>query len=87
MLPNDFRLKEQYGRAMDWPIDYETLKPYYEMAEFEIGVSGNAAAQEYPIKESMEEYYGKIMFFRWKKFRRVIWIIRLLTDWQELRFS
>ncbi len=63
MLPNDFRLKEQYGRAMDWPIDYETLKPYYEMAEFEIGVSGNVAAQEYPIKESMEEYYGKNYVF------------------------
>jgi choline dehydrogenase-like flavoprotein len=63
MLPNDFRLKEQYGRAMDWPIDYETLKPYYEMAEFEIGVSGNVAAQEYPIKESMEEYYGKKLCF------------------------
>lgn len=63
MLPNDFRLKEKYGRAMDWPVDYETLKPYYEMAEFEIGVSGNVAAQEYPIQESMEEYYGKDYVF------------------------
>lgn len=63
MLPNDFRLKKKYGRAMDWPVDYHTLKPYYEMAEFEIGVSGNVAAQEYPIKESMEEYYGKDYVF------------------------
>ncbi len=63
MLPNDFRVKEKYGRAMDWPIDYATLKPYYEMAEFEIGVSGNVAAQQYPINESMEEYYGKDYVF------------------------
>ncbi len=63
MLPNDFRLKEKYGRAMDWPIDYDTLKPYYEMAEFEIGVSGNVSAQQYPINESMEEYYGKDYVF------------------------
>jgi len=63
MLPNDFRLKEKYGRAMDWPVDYDTLKPYYEMAEFEIGVSGNVAAQKYPINESMEEYYGKDYVF------------------------
>ncbi|MXS73014.1 GMC family oxidoreductase [Flavobacteriaceae bacterium W22] len=63
MLPNDFRLKEKYGRAMDWPIDYDTLKPYYEMAEFEIGVSGNVAAQQYPINESVEEYYGKDYVF------------------------
>jgi choline dehydrogenase-like flavoprotein len=63
MLPNDFKLKEKYGRAMDWPVDYDTLKPYYEMAEFEIGVSGDVSKQEYPISESMEQYYGKDYVF------------------------
>ncbi|MEJ5102745.1 GMC family oxidoreductase [Chryseobacterium sp. MYb328] len=63
MLPNDFKLKEKYNKAMDWPIDYKTLKPYYEMAEFEIGVSGSVAAQKYPIEESREEYYGKDYVF------------------------
>lgn len=74
MLPNDFRLTEKYGlqinkpdskekSSINWPIDYDTLKTYYEMAEFEIGVSGNVAAQEYPITESMEEYYGKDYVF------------------------
>lgn len=62
MLPNDFHLKEKYGRGMDWPINYDTLKPYYEMAEFEIGVSGNVSKQEYPISESMEQYYGDYVF-------------------------
>ena len=62
MLPNDFFLKEKYGRAMDWPIDYDILKPYYEMAEFEIGVSGSVSKQEYPISESMEQYYGDYVF-------------------------
>ena len=47
---------------MDWPITYDVLKPYYEMAEFEIGVSGNVSKQEYPIQESMEEYYGDYVF-------------------------
>lgn len=74
MLPNDFRLTEKYGieinkpdsdvkTGINWPIDYDALKPYYEMAEFEIGVSGNVAAQEYPISESMEDYYGKDYVF------------------------
>jgi choline dehydrogenase-like flavoprotein len=73
MLPNDFRLSKEYGitinkpnseeqTPINWPIDYETLKPYYEMAEFEIGVSGNVSKQEYPISESMEEYYGDYVF-------------------------
>lgn len=73
MLPNDFKLTEKYGIAINkpnsdekapinWPIDYETLKPYYEMAEFEIGVSGEVSKQQYPIAESIEQYYGDYVF-------------------------
>lgn len=73
MLPNDFKLTDKYGIKVDhpnskektpinWPIEYEELKPYYEMAEFEIGVSGNVSRQEYPISESMEQYYGDYVF-------------------------
>ena len=39
MLPNDFKLDTEYNVAKDWPIDYDTLKPYYEMAENEIGAT------------------------------------------------
>ncbi len=59
MLPNDFRLKSEYNVAKDWPIDYKTLKPYYEMAENEIGVSGNVDEQEYPGIKNIHRYYGK----------------------------
>ncbi|SIR69692.1 GMC oxidoreductase [Chryseobacterium sp. RU33C] len=73
MLPNDFRLTEKYGitipkpdsdekTPVNWPISYEELRPYYEMAEFEIGVSGDVSRQEYPIDENMEEYYGNYVF-------------------------
>jgi choline dehydrogenase-like flavoprotein len=48
MLPNDFKLQSTYGRGVDWPIRYEDLKPYYEMAEREIGVSGDVEDQRYP---------------------------------------
>jgi choline dehydrogenase-like flavoprotein len=48
MLPNDFRMKSVYDQNVDWPISYEHLKPYYEMAELEIGVSGNVQDQHYP---------------------------------------
>lgn len=48
MLPNDFRIQSTYGHGVDWPISYEDLKPYYEMAEREIGVSGAVDEQELP---------------------------------------
>lgn len=49
MLPNDFHLRSLYGHGVDWPIDYDDLKPYYERAETEIiGVAGSVDDQFYP---------------------------------------
>lgn len=48
MLPNDFKMKTLYGQGVDWPITYDELKPYYEMAENEIGVAGDVDAQVGP---------------------------------------
>ncbi len=44
-MPQDFRMKTTYGHVEgssleDWPITYDDLDPYYEKAEWEIGVSG-----------------------------------------------
>lgn len=45
-MPQDFRLKSIYGEIKgsaleDWPISYDDIEPYYEQAEYEIGVSGD----------------------------------------------
>jgi choline dehydrogenase-like flavoprotein len=45
-MQEDFRLRSIYGKVEgstldDWPISYEDLEPYYEQAEWEIGVSGD----------------------------------------------
>lgn len=39
--PIDFKLKTAYGIGYDWPINYDTLEPYYTKAEKEIGVAGD----------------------------------------------
>lgn len=65
MLPNDFRLKSAYGHGVDWPISYDDLKPYYEMAEYEIGVSANVEEQKYP--GTNENFFGKDYVFPMKK--------------------
>jgi glucose dehydrogenase len=44
LVPSDFRMREQYKLPFpDWPIGYETLMPWYEKAEAELGVSGDVA--------------------------------------------
>jgi len=40
--PSDFRVYSEDGVGVDWPITYDDLKPYYELLEKEIPVSGPA---------------------------------------------
>ena len=40
--PSDFRVKTLDGVADDWPIDYDTLAPYYDENDRMMGVSGLA---------------------------------------------
>ena len=45
-MPQDFRMRSTYGTVAgstldDWPIGYDDLEPFYEKAEYEIGVSGD----------------------------------------------
>jgi choline dehydrogenase-like flavoprotein len=65
MLPNDFRMYTAYGQGVDWPITYEELKPYYEMAEREIGVSGSVAELDIPGTDA--ETYGDSYSFPMRK--------------------
>ncbi|MFL6208623.1 MAG: GMC family oxidoreductase [Pyrinomonadaceae bacterium] len=48
-MPQDFRMASIYGvpagsSLADWPITYEELEPFYERAEWELGVAGDADA-------------------------------------------
>lgn len=40
--PSDFRVRTLDGVAVDWPMPYEELKPYYELMERELPVAGPA---------------------------------------------
>jgi choline dehydrogenase-like flavoprotein len=45
-MPQDFKMRSIYGALEgssleDWPISYDDLEPFYEKAEYEIGISGD----------------------------------------------
>jgi choline dehydrogenase-like flavoprotein len=51
-MPQDFRMASTYGvptgsSLADWPIGYDDLEPFYEQAEWEIGVAGAAGADAF----------------------------------------
>jgi len=57
-LPLDFRMASTYGvpagsSLADWPIGYDDLAPYYERAEWEVGVAGDSAgaARQWPRRK------------------------------------
>ena len=39
-LPDDLRLKQEFGKGEDWPLAYDDLAPYYEELEQFLGISG-----------------------------------------------
>ncbi|BDI33880.1 gluconate dehydrogenase [Capsulimonas corticalis] len=73
-LPDDFRMASKYGvpagsGLADWPISYEELAPYYERAEWELGVAGDEADagrnrprhKEYPMPPLPLNIQGRVL--------------------------
>lgn len=48
--PSDFRVRSLDGVADDWPIDYATLEPFFEINDRMTGVAGLAGDPAYPPK-------------------------------------
>ncbi len=48
MKPSDFRARSLDGVAEDWPVDYHTLAPFYDMNDANTGVSGLRGNPAYP---------------------------------------
>lgn len=47
-LPQDFSLRSDEGLYQDWPISYDVLKPYFELNEQQMAVSGLVGDPMYP---------------------------------------
>ena len=60
LVPHDFRMKSTYFKEssvdwgfVDWPISYEEIRPFYQQAEAELGVSAQVADQRFPGIDDM----------------------------------
>jgi choline dehydrogenase-like flavoprotein len=64
----DFRMRELYGIADDWPIGYADLEPYYGLAEQALGVAGvgdnpfaSPRSTPYPLPPFPPSYADRIL--------------------------
>jgi choline dehydrogenase-like flavoprotein len=32
LLPNDYKIRSEHGRSLDWPISYDDVAPFYDRA-------------------------------------------------------
>ncbi len=51
-MPEDFKMRSTYGEVPgaaleDWPISYNELEPFYQQAEWELGVAGDDSENPY----------------------------------------
>src|ERR1700730_4584340 len=46
LMPNDFKVKSEHGRGLDWPINYADVAPFYDRVADDVGVAGDAKAEE-----------------------------------------
>ena len=66
--PEDFEMRTRFGRSMDWPIDYNDLRPFYDRVQETIGISGETRgeiwrppAAPYPMPPLPETAQGPIL--------------------------
>lgn len=45
MHADDFKLRTQFGKGLDWPIDYADLQPWYDRVQEDVGIAGDAKAE------------------------------------------
>jgi glucose dehydrogenase len=72
LLPNDFRLKSEYGVGVDWPIRYSDLESWYCKAEKALGVAGDDA--------EWQDIHGA---FRSEPFP----MTKIWPSWSDLQFA
>lgn len=54
LRPSDFRVRSLDGVAVDWPISYADLEPWYDLNDRMTGISGLAGDPAYPPKPPRE---------------------------------
>jgi choline dehydrogenase-like flavoprotein len=47
MQEEDFQVRSRFGYGFDWPIEYETLRPWYDRFQAEAGISGDAKRERW----------------------------------------
>jgi choline dehydrogenase-like flavoprotein len=73
--PEDFNRHSKLGVGVDWPIDYEDLRPFYETNEIRMKVAGRVGDPSFPDLDSLgkEVPVGEIGNMMSAAFKKLGW--------------
>lgn len=64
--PEDMKERSLYGKGLDWPFDYDVLRPFYDQVQTDVGISGDAAREKwrpegeaYPLPPVLVTEHGR----------------------------
>lgn len=66
--PEDMKEYSLYGKALDWPFEYDVLRPYYDSVQSDVGISGDAEKEiwrpegaPYPLPPVLVSNHGNVL--------------------------
>lgn len=66
--PEDMKEYSLYGKGLDWPFEYDVLRPYYDQVQSDVGISGDAeqeiwrpAGDPYPLPPVLVSNHGRVL--------------------------
>ncbi len=66
--PEDMKEFSLYGKALDWPFEYDVLRPWYDRVQSDVGMSGDAekeiwrpAGDPYPLPPVLVSNHGNVL--------------------------
>ena len=66
--PEDMKEYSLYGQGLDWPFEYDALRPWYDKVQSDVGMAGDAekeiwrpAGDPYPLPPVLVSNHGKTL--------------------------
>lgn len=64
----DFKAQSEFGYSLDWPFEYGELRPYYDLVQKDVGISGDAEKEiwrppgdPYPMPPVLVTNHGNVL--------------------------
>ena len=86
---HEFKVRTEYGEVaganlLDWPIDLKEMEPYYDKAEYKIGVTRTHGIPGLPGNNNFKVFYDGAKNSDIKMFTPAEWVSTVCQEMEEM---